>query len=97
MKLTLPPAELAGYVSRQMYHLFPDVRETEAELLPLTQEALERLDHCFSHMNMKYSSEKITYYLTITTQITMLFFFIIFLILLLFLVQTPQLLKKPMP
>jgi serine O-acetyltransferase len=55
VKSSLPEAELARYVCRQLNHLFDDGRQVAEhairDVLPTT---LERLEHCFTRIQNKY-------------------------------------------
>jgi serine O-acetyltransferase len=51
---TLSPGELTEYVSRQLSGAFPDREVKPAELEAHVASALERLEHCFSHVHAKY-------------------------------------------
>lgn len=53
LQVTLNAAGLAAYVSRQMNALFPDVPVAPRQLAPDIRRALERLEHCFSHIRLK--------------------------------------------
>src|SRR5690349_5087039 len=54
MQTTLRQAELADYLSRQLYHFFPDEVPKSAELRPFVKHGLERLEHCLARMRDKY-------------------------------------------
>jgi serine O-acetyltransferase len=53
MKLSLSYEEFAGYVPRQLNHLFPDGRSLHKNRLrPVLDEALERAAYCFRHVKL---------------------------------------------
>lgn len=52
MQLSLPPADLAAYVRRQMENLFPDGSDL-GDLPRFVSRALERVDHGFSRVRLK--------------------------------------------
>lgn len=54
MRTTLTRDELTSYVARQAGALFPDGRGTPAELVAPVTRALERVEQCFSRINLKY-------------------------------------------
>lgn len=54
MNLSLPPAELAAYLVRQLETFFPDGRPDAAEARRHVDTALERLEHCFGHVGQRY-------------------------------------------
>ena len=49
--------ELAEYVARQMSHFFPDREVTGDLLAPGVENALARVEYCFSHIHQKYFVE----------------------------------------
>jgi serine O-acetyltransferase len=55
VRTSLPPQALAVLVARQLNAMFPDGDEVgEQHLIPSVQIALQRLEHCFSHVGNKY-------------------------------------------
>ena len=54
MIISLGKAELTSYVARQINSLFPDKIVTDESLSLYVERALERLEYCFSHINIKY-------------------------------------------
>jgi serine O-acetyltransferase len=54
MKTSLPAAELASYVARQMSALFPDRTVEGPSLGPFVDDALGRVERCFSAIGQKY-------------------------------------------
>jgi serine O-acetyltransferase len=54
LKLSLDPEGLSQYVARQLSGHFPDRDVRPADLLPSLRLALERLEHCFSRIGIKY-------------------------------------------
>jgi serine O-acetyltransferase len=55
VRLSLDPASLAGYITRQVNAFFPDGELARAsDLLDLFPTVIERLDHCFSHVGNRY-------------------------------------------
>ncbi|MDY6923977.1 MAG: serine acetyltransferase [Pseudomonadota bacterium] len=52
--MSLGPAALAAYVARQLSAFFPDSEVTADDLQPAMPVALERLEHCFAHIDNKY-------------------------------------------
>lgn len=54
MKMSLAQNDLVLYVARQVSSLFPDGTVTGSDLRVHVANALERLEHCFSHLNIKY-------------------------------------------
>jgi serine O-acetyltransferase len=57
MHLTLNPIELTAYVARQVGSLYPDRPVAAEELAPPLARTLERTEHCFSRINLKYFQE----------------------------------------
>ena len=51
---TLTSSELAGYVTRLVANYLPDGAESTIDLEPQVRAALDRLEHCFSHIHRKY-------------------------------------------
>jgi serine O-acetyltransferase len=56
--MTLSRDELTAYVAGQASTLFPDRRVSERELAAPVVRALERAEHCFSRINLKYFREE---------------------------------------
>lgn len=54
MKMTLQPDTLAAYTARQLATFFPDGETAAGTLTPFVARALERVEHCFSHIRAKY-------------------------------------------
>jgi serine O-acetyltransferase len=55
VRTSLPPQALAALVARQLNAMFPDGDEVDKQhLVPSIQIALQRLEHCFSHVGNKY-------------------------------------------
>lgn len=54
MQTTLSRDELTSYVTRQAAALFPDGQSAVGELAAPVARALERTEHCFSRINLKY-------------------------------------------
>lgn len=54
IRMSLPADRLADYVARQLNGHFPDAVLTGDDLGPAMPRALERLEHCFSHVANKY-------------------------------------------
>ena len=54
MRLSLPRADLATYVANQITHFFPDRGLGSGELEPFLSNCLERVEHCFSRVKVKY-------------------------------------------
>lgn len=54
MKMSLAQDDLVLYVARQVSSLFPDGTVTGDDLRVYVANALERLEYCFSHINIKY-------------------------------------------
>ena len=52
--MSLDPGQLADYVARQLNAFFPDAVLTRDDLMIAMPRALERLEHCFSHIANKY-------------------------------------------
>ena len=52
--MSLDPGQLAEYVARQLNAFFPDAVLTRDDLMIVMPRALERLEHCFSHIANKY-------------------------------------------
>lgn len=52
--MSLDPGQLADYVARQLNAFFPDAVLTRDDLMIVMPRALERLEHCFSHIANKY-------------------------------------------
>jgi len=52
MITTLTSAELYSYLSQQLEHFFPD--KTEALQLGIVELALDKVNYCFSRINLKY-------------------------------------------
>jgi serine O-acetyltransferase len=52
--MSLNAERLADYVARQLNGLFPDTVLTGEDLMPAMPRALERLEHCFIHVDNKY-------------------------------------------
>lgn len=57
MRMSLSSEELTEYVVRQLTSLFPDGGAVEGALTRPVGHALERIEHCFSRMNLKYFTE----------------------------------------
>ena len=57
MQISLPAADLASYVARQVNALFPDKAVSAADLKGSFEAALERVEYCFSRINLKYFSD----------------------------------------
>jgi serine O-acetyltransferase len=57
MKTTLARHELTAYVARQVSGLFPDRELPAAALDAPVSQALERTEHCFSRINLKYFND----------------------------------------
>jgi serine O-acetyltransferase len=58
MRTSLSSAELATYLGRQMSAFFPDRAVEGTALTPAVAHALERLDHCFSRIRLKYFQDE---------------------------------------
>jgi serine O-acetyltransferase len=54
VKLSLPPADLSRYVARQVSTMFPDRDVAASDVERHVARALERLEHCFSRIAIKY-------------------------------------------
>lgn len=55
MRKTLSESALAAYVAGQLNHLFNDGRTVSPDAIrDVLPDTLQRLDHCFSHINDKY-------------------------------------------
>jgi len=55
VRLSLDPASLASYITRQVNAFFPDGELARAsDLMDLFPAVLGRLDHCFSHVGNRY-------------------------------------------
>lgn len=55
MRSSLQPDALADLVLRQCTNFFPDGQtHVAADLMPSVTRALQRLEHCFSHVNNRY-------------------------------------------
>lgn len=52
--MSLEPGRLAAYVARQLEFHFPDGAVAVDDLMPVMPAALERLRHCFAHIDNKY-------------------------------------------
>jgi serine O-acetyltransferase len=57
MQMSLSGKELTVYVVRQLTSLFPDGGVVESALARPVSDALERTEHCFSRLNLKYFTE----------------------------------------
>lgn len=57
MRLSLPPQRLEAYVLDLVRHHFPDGYAPSYLLAPLLERTLQRLEHCFSHVHLKYYRE----------------------------------------
>lgn len=58
LNLSLGKAALSRYLVHQLNHFFPDANTlTQSEVSPVVEEALERLEHCFKHIQLKYFSD----------------------------------------
>lgn len=51
---SLPPDALAAYVGDQVAAFFPDGGLDRGALATALEDALERIEHCFSHVHLKY-------------------------------------------
>lgn len=54
MKLSLPTADLAAYLARQVSNFFPDREIGGGDYRPHVDSALQRVEHCFSAIRNKY-------------------------------------------
>lgn len=54
MKISLSPTDLAAYVAGQVSYLFPDRDITGHSLDIYVENALARVEYCFSHIKRKY-------------------------------------------
>jgi serine O-acetyltransferase len=54
MRMTLDEDGLTRYTSRQLSTFFPDKSIDPGTCAPYVKRALERLEHCFSHIRAKY-------------------------------------------
>lgn len=57
MKLVLTHNELASYLSNQMDRFFPDGRDGRQEIDRYLPDTLGRVEHCFSHICMRYFND----------------------------------------
>lgn len=58
MKMSLSSDRLEAYVLDLVRFNFPDGHKVSYALRPLHEKALERLEHCFSHIHRKYYQEE---------------------------------------
>lgn len=57
MQLSLSPQRLEAYVLDLVRHHFPDGYTPAYSLAPLLERTLQRVEHCFSHVHLKYYRE----------------------------------------
>lgn len=57
MKLSMPAADLASYLARQLSTFFPDAELKGADCVPSVNAALERFAQCLLHVKDKYVPE----------------------------------------
>lgn len=58
MQVSLSTVDLARYVARQLSTFFPDRELSGADVLPLVQRSLDRVEHCFLRVRTKYYFEQ---------------------------------------
>ena len=57
MRLSIPAADLAAYLARQLSNFFPDAELSAAECRPAVDAGLERLEQCLLRVKDKYVPE----------------------------------------
>jgi serine O-acetyltransferase len=62
MRLSMPAADIAAYLARQLCAFFPDAELTGADCRRSVDGALERLERCFSQIKDKYLPEGVEPY-----------------------------------